>query len=264
MTTQLTPSPRGQLADQIWVELTSRLPAANLDRIRGMLDVWTGQRDPELAPGQRCLLDVFMPGVPSSPWYDAADFACTSLLEEHYDELRAELDLALARGLQWRPYGQPPGSEPLPIGRAPAGWKEIRLCWGTQRVGVNCEQLPRAAAVMDDVLAESHLVAHFVYLALEAGARIPPHTDPLNALTACHLAMSVPTGCGLRVGGEWRAWDEGRCLAFDNSYPHEAWNGHPTDTRIVLAVHVPHPDLSAAERQALAWLTERLLAADRP
>ena len=264
MPTQLTPSPRGQLADEVWFELTRRLPAANLHRIRGMLDVWTGQRDPELAPGQRCLLDVFMPGVPSSPWYDAAEFACASLLEQHYHELRAELDHALAYGLQWQPYGRPPESAPLPIGRAAAGWKEIRLCWVNRPVRVNCEQLPRAAAVMTAVLAESHLVAHFVYLALEAGARIPLHTDPVNALAACHLAMSVPPGCGLRVGGEWRSWVEGRCLAFDNSYPHEAWNDHPTDTRIVLAVHVPHPDLSAVERQALALLTERLLAADRP
>ncbi len=65
-------------------------------------------------------------------------------------------------------------------------------------------------------------------------------------------------------GGESRSWVEGRCIAFDNSYPHEAWNDHATDTRIVLAVHVPHPDLSMAEREALAMLAERLLAADCP
>ena len=168
-----------------------------------------------------------MPGVPSSPWYDAADFACASLLEEHYDELRAELDLALARGLQWQPYGQPPESAALPIGRAPAGWQEIRLCWGTRRVRVNCEQLPQAAAVMDAVLAESHLVAHFVYLALEAGARIPLHTDPVNALTACHLAMSVPTGCGLCVGGEWRGVGRGEVPRLRQQLPPRSMERPP-------------------------------------
>ena len=79
-------------------------------------------------------------------------------------------------------------------------------------------------------------------------------------MASCHLGVIVPPGCGLRFGDETRKWTEGRCLTFDNSYPHEAWNDHPTDTRVVLAVHAPHPDLSEPEREALAWLAARVLS----
>ncbi len=113
MTTQLTSSSRGQLADHLWADLTRELPASDLERIRGGLDVWAGERAADLAPGQRRMFDLFMPGLPSSPWNDADDFVCTSLLEEHYDELRAELDDALSNGLPMQPFGRPPDGTPL-------------------------------------------------------------------------------------------------------------------------------------------------------
>ena len=264
MTTQLTPAPRGQVADQLWADLTRELPASDLERIRGGLDVWAGERAADLAPGQRYMFDLFMPGLPSSPWSDVGEFAFAPLLEEHYDELRGELDDAISSGLPMQPFGRSPDGTPLLRGRVDPGWREIKLHWLNRPVAANCELLPRAAAVMEAVFAETKVLSLFSYLALEPGARSGEHTDPINALVSCHLGLHVPPGCGLRVAGESRSWLQGRCIAFDNSYPHEAWNDHTTQTRIVLAVHGPHPDLSMVEREALAWLAQRLLAADRP
>ncbi len=219
-------------------------------------------RAADLAPGQRQMFDLFVPGLPTSPWNDAADFVCTRLLEEAYDELRAEFDDALANGLPMQQFGRAPDGRPLLRERVDPGWREIKLHWMNRPVAANCELLPRAAAVMEAVFAESKVLSLFSFLALEPGARSGEHSDPLNALVSCHLGLHVPPGCGLRVGGESRSWLEGRCIAFDNSYAHEAWNDHATQTRVVLAVHGPHPDLSVVEREALAWLAQRLLAAD--
>lgn len=254
-----TPAGRGAMADDLWSGLTARLPAAELGRIGGALDVWAGRRRPEPAPGQRCMFDLFAPGIPAQPWYDPAAFAFRDLLEAHHEELRRELVAALAGRLQMHPFGRAPDGAPLPTGAAPAGWNELKLWWRIGPVAATCALLPRAAAIMRDVVAETRVLSLFSFLALEPGGRAPEHTDPINALASCHLGIVVPDGCGLRVGGESRSWVEGKCIAFDNSYPHEAWNDHPTATRLVLAVHGPHPDLTVVERDALAWLATRLL-----
>ncbi len=264
MTTELLPSSRVQLADELWTDLTRELPASKLERIRGGLDVWAGARAAELAPGQRHMFDVFMPGLSASPWRDAGDFSFATLLEEHFDELRGELDAAIANGLPMQPFGRSPDGTPLMRARVDPGWREIKLHWRNRPVAANCALLPRAAAVMEAVFAETKVLSLFSYLALEPGARTGEHTDPINALVSCHLGLHVPPGCGLCVAGETRSWRERRCIAFDNSYPHEAWNDHATERRIVLAVHGPHPDLSVVEREALAWLAQRLLPPDGP
>ena len=50
------------------------------------------------------------------------------------------------------------------------------------------------------------------------------------------------------VNGETRAWEEGRCLVFDDSFVHSvSHNG--SAARIVLIVDVWHPDLTEAARR---------------
>ena len=50
----------------------------------------------------------------------------------------------------------------------------------------------------------------------------------------------------MKVGGETRRWQEGKCLVFDDSLEHEAWNLAP-EPRIVLIIDFWHPDLTPAE-----------------
>jgi aspartyl/asparaginyl beta-hydroxylase (cupin superfamily) len=69
----------------------------------------------------------------------------------------------------------------------------------------------------------------------------------------CHLGIDVPAGCGIRVGGVERSWERGRCIVFDDSFPHEAWN-ESDEPRIVLIVDVWHPDLSDDEVALLEGL----------
>jgi beta-hydroxylase len=57
----------------------------------------------------------------------------------------------------------------------------------------------------------------------------------------CHLALVVPEGdVGLRAGGQTRRWLPGRCLVFDDTIEHEAWNHGATD-RVVLIVTFARP-----------------------
>jgi aspartyl/asparaginyl beta-hydroxylase (cupin superfamily) len=89
---------------------------------------------------------------------------------------------------------------------------------------------------------------------MRATTHINPHRGPTNMRVRCHLGIKVPDGdCAIRVGGETRRWQEGRCLVFDDSLVHEAWN-HTDEDRIVLIVDLWHPGLSDTEVMLLEAL----------
>lgn len=66
-----------------------------------------------------------------------------------------------------------------------------------------------------------------------------------------HLPLIIPEDCAIRVGNETRAWSEGECLIFDDSFQHEAWN-RSNQSRAVLILEVWNPQLTAVERQAVS------------
>ncbi len=85
---------------------------------------------------------------------------------------------------------------------------------------------------------------------LKPRTRIPPHGGVTNARATVHLPLIVPPGCGFRVGGETRAWVEGRAFAFDDTIEHEAWN-ESDEPRVILILDVWNPYLTAVEQQML-------------
>ncbi|MFN7400485.1 MAG: aspartyl/asparaginyl beta-hydroxylase domain-containing protein, partial [Sandaracinobacter sp.] len=85
---------------------------------------------------------------------------------------------------------------------------------------------------------------------LRPRTRIPAHTGVTNTRAIVHLPLIVPDGCGFRVGGETRQWQEAVAFAFDDTIEHEAWNDSD-DLRVVLIFDVWNPHLSAVEQQLL-------------
>jgi beta-hydroxylase len=53
---------------------------------------------------------------------------------------------------------------------------------------------------------------------------VEPHVGWAESVYRLHLALDVPPGCRLRVADDMRSWEEGRCLIFDDTVEHEAWN----------------------------------------
>ena len=91
-----------------------------------------------------------------------------------------------------------------------------------------------------------------LFSVLRPGTHIPPHTGVMNGRLTVHLPLVVPPECGaLAAAHEPRAWTEGECLVFDDSFVHEAWN-RSAHTRVVLIFDAWNPDLTAVEREALA------------
>jgi len=57
----------------------------------------------------------------------------------------------------------------------------------------------------------------------------------------CHLGLVIVPKCGIRVGGMTRHWEEGKCMIFNATHVHEAWN-YSDQLRTVLLVDV-NPDV---------------------
>jgi beta-hydroxylase len=95
---------------------------------------------------------------------------------------------------------------------------------------------PRTAKALEHV---PHLTtAGFSRLA--PGAHIQPHKGWVKTVYRGHLGLVVPEGCALRVGDETRVWSEGKCLVFDDTFEHEAWNRAASE-RIVLLFDFARP-----------------------
>lgn len=131
------------------------------------------------------------------------------------------------------------------------GWKVFGFYAFGHRLGENCERCPETVRVIESL--PGMVTAGFSRLA--AGTRILPHSGYVGYsgfYLRAHLGVVVPehADCGLLVGGETRRWQEGKCLLFDDSSEHSAWNDGPGD-RIVLLVDLLNPNPNDRDGWAL-------------
>jgi aspartyl/asparaginyl beta-hydroxylase/uncharacterized protein DUF6817 len=184
------------------------------------------------------------PDLPSRPWHDPHDFALVDYLEGHFAAIRDEI-LALDAA-HFAP-------ESERIGRL-GDWDVVFLYERGRRHDEVCAACPVTARGVDTHRTiRTH--AGLIYISrMRAGTHISAHRGPTNLRLRCHLGITVPLGdCAIRVGDHTERWRQGRCLVFDDSYEHEAWN-HTHEDRIVLIVDLWHPALSDAEVRLLEGL----------
>jgi aspartyl/asparaginyl beta-hydroxylase (cupin superfamily) len=246
---------RGRVADILWDKVISAgYQADQLVRVKGLLDIWAHRQMAHPKPMQIPKGDLFMPDLQhDTPWIDPNLLVIANHIENAFQELKDEVQ-ALQKNKRFSFYGVGHGSPKQSY--LPDGWKEFSLLGpGNQWNKTNCELAPAAFRIGKLALLEHQFVAQVSYLALEPGAELPSHTDPANFLVSCHMGLIVPENCALKVAGEERPWIEGKCIAFNNSYLHSAYNRSDTN-RIIFIVHALHPDLSKHEKQVMKFLTE--------
>lgn len=249
---------RPGVAEALWDQLRSQFGAAEIRRVRGLLDCWAGVRAKPLRAQQEAVYGLYFPDLEhDDPWLDPSLFKIAAELEASFGEIRDEYD-RLQRARPFKAYGRgpdDPDTGPLPGNLD--GWKEFALIHQFQPLRANCAQVPVTSRFVERALAYHSIVAQFTFLTLHPGTVIAPHCDTANFLVSCHLGLVVPPGCSLTVGGEERSWVEGKCLAFNNSYRHHAAN-KGTAVRAILSIHALHPALREVERTAIGSLIKAL------
>jgi aspartyl/asparaginyl beta-hydroxylase (cupin superfamily) len=163
-----------------------------------------------------------------SAFRDAAAFAFVPRLEARFEELVAEV-----RDLPLSDFAESPDSlTAVGGGYDETGWRWLGLFGPGEGLESNRRRAPRAARACEEVPG---LVNAGLSL-LRPGTHLYPHRGELAGVLRCHLPLLVPPGdVALRLGGETRRWQTGRCTVFDDRVEHEAWN-HGTGDRVLLLV----------------------------
>ncbi|XP_046894670.1 aspartate beta-hydroxylase domain-containing protein 2 [Hypomesus transpacificus] len=192
----------------------------------------------------------FLPDVPSIPYFPRdAHRHDIEILEANYPVILAEFQAIYQRGIDqklgWTCFG--------PKGQAAFLLYNAGVC-----MTANCRSSPstyRTLLSLRTFISSNSLGAAGFWL-LGPGATLSGSYGPTNTRLRCHLGLQTPPQCELVVGGEPQCWSEGHCLLVDDSFLHTvSHNGVAEDgPRVIFSVDFWHPNVAAAERQALDYI----------
>lgn len=231
--------------------------AASMQRVSSALGVYLGLRAaPAADPRQRPKF-LWMPELPPAPFFPRERFDWYAALEAASLDIRSELLHVLEHPATLMPFLEVPDktTEEAYLG----GDRDVRA-WDAyffHRHGVpfdaHLQACPAAAAALSRVPL-TRIPDHapeVLFSVLAPHTHIKPHHGVTNTRVVTHLPLVIPPGdCQLVVGGHAHAWQEGRCITFDDTFLHEAWN-RTDQRRVVLILDTWHPDLTGEERVAL-------------
>jgi len=245
--------------------LLQRYGASEMQRVRHGLDGYLGEHAIAMADPRQRPKFFYFPDIPSQPYYPRERFPWQDALESATHEIREELRSVLAREQHLEAFlgAPPPGQSQEAMlqssGSQPAAWDAYFFHRHGERYDEHAATCPRTAALLDS-LPLTHIrdqAPETLFSVLSPGTHILPHTGVTNVRLVTHLPLIVPPDCALRVGGETHVWQEGRCVTFDDTFEHEAWN-RSDETRVVLILDSWNPDLTEVEREAVTALIEAI------
>lgn len=228
--------------------------AGSIDRVVAMLDPAKQNRSP-LQHKARWI----MPGLSHRPWHDPYEHAevkpVVTAFEEAHADIKAELHAAWARRrAEFSDYRHYLGVQ--------QDWQALYMYKNGALIDASAELVPSAARVLREAAIDTGTICELLeshFSTLLPGAVIKPHCDLWNFSINLHLAVDIPEDCGISVAGEARSWQEGKCLLFDYSFEHEAWN-NDSRPRTVLITDLWHPETTIPEREALVALVSEIRA----
>jgi aspartate beta-hydroxylase len=215
-----------------------------------------------------------IPELHATPFWDTTAFSWVAELESHVGELQREfLTIREAQNIQAPALdietnggdssnnnrSDPTSSVGFQHYRAPASevevvqsghWNVCYLMLHGMDFSLNASHCPITMKLIQNISGQYQ---HAFFSALSPNAHIGAHFGPTNKKLRCYLPLFVPPAdnsdsrCWLKVKGEIRFLEEGKCLIFDDSFLHEAGNGNSENPRVNLIFDIWHPDLTAEE-----------------
>nr|CCA25777.1 aspartyl/Asparaginyl betahydroxylase putative [Albugo laibachii Nc14] len=194
-----------------------------------------------------------IPLLQSRPIWKTSNLPWVESLESSFAVIKEEL-LGLQSKQGFQPYRAPSldndnqVSDKLGTAAHDRGeWNVFYLFLHNVDFSMNRSLCPQTVAIIESIESQYD---HAFFSALAPHTHVKKHNGPTNKKLRCHLPLVVQKDqCRIRVGDELIKVEEGKCLVFDDSFEHEAWNDDPDHSRIVLIVDVWHPDLTREERR---------------
>ena len=251
---------RHQLFDAVIEPLRLQHGRSALARVEKCLAIYLGEQRAMLPDARQRPRFFYFPDIPSQTYYASDRFPWLAQLEAATGVIRQELRTALSQPQDLVPFQgtnstEGPNSYLGSFGTSAPAWDAFFFYRHGIRHDANCARCPQSVALLDAmplVRIDDH-APEMLFSVLRPGTHILPHRGVTNTRLVTHLPLIVPADCALRVGGETHAWEEGRCVTFDDTFEHEAWN-RSNQTRVVLILDNWNPDLTEIERSAVTDL----------
>ncbi|MBR8836651.1 MAG: aspartyl/asparaginyl beta-hydroxylase domain-containing protein [Stigonema ocellatum SAG 48.90 = DSM 106950] len=180
-------------------------------------------------------------------FYAPSKFEFTSRLEANWQVIEQELlELPQSHFIPWK--------EKFLY---ETGWDVFGLHAFGNKLDENCRLCPQTTSFVESIPG----LVTAAFSSLKPKTHIKPHIgyhyeysesgdlttrEILNNTVLClHLGLIIPKtdtpfDCAIRVANEIKNWQQGKCLIFDDTVVHEAWN-RSCETRIVLLVDFKKP-----------------------
>ena len=250
---------RSRLFNDCLSKLQAAFGVDEIKRVQQWLDGYLQFRSPQSADARQKPKFMYLPGLPSRPYYERSLFPFIEEIESMTNAVCQEMEASIHDSSGFVPflgiddpalldgYLENQGARPV--------WDAFFFYRHGSAVVENQQKCPRTASVLENlplVRIREH-APEICFSVLTPGTHILPHHGVTNTRLVLHLPLIVPAGCNLVVGGESHAWEKGRCVVFDDTYLHEAWN-RGDSTRVVMIMDVWNPYLSEVERLAITEL----------
>ena len=262
--TALVNDHRRRLFEATLAPLRERHGVEALRRVDQCLDIYLGDASANYPNPLQKPKFLYFPELPTTPYFAPELFDWYGDLERNTAVIREELLAVLSEEKGIEPFLKfgSPDDVPKFLGAGPQGapaWDAFFFYRHGARYDDNCARCPRTSAILE-ALPLVRIRAHapeVCFSVLAPGTHILPHHGVTNTRVVTHLPLIVPDACAIRVGGEEHAWQEGRCVTFDDTFEHEAWN-RSEQTRVVLIVDTWNPHMTVAESEAVTELVEAI------
>lgn len=234
----------------------ARYGAESIGRVEKALATYLGESAPEIPDPRQRPHFMFVPGLPSQPYFSREQTPFLEQLEAGYSTIRGEAEEVVASGALPSFFETDDSAfieTHISGERGTPSWDALHFYKFGRRYDQNHARAPRTSSIIEalPLVRISNHSPEICFSLLTPGTVIRPHSGVSNCRVVVHLPLVVPENCALRVGGEVHVWKEGRCIAFDDTFEHEAWNKSEDQIRIILLMDAWNPHLTEAERMAL-------------
>jgi aspartate beta-hydroxylase len=186
-------------------------------------------------------------GLTDQPWHDPRNYPAIPILEANYGVIREDLERLLQdrQRLQAFRGGDPDTMADYIRGDLSIFYFRDQFASEAEqaRMQHNCQVASRTAAVIQSL---PRLGETTFFSIIGPSTHLRPHYGAENLRVFVHLGMIIPDGCAIKVADREVVWEEGKCIVFDDSYLHEAWN-RGKHVRTILLVELWHHELNAGE-----------------
>ncbi|MDG0861073.1 aspartyl/asparaginyl beta-hydroxylase domain-containing protein [Pelomonas aquatica] len=181
-----------------------------------------------------CLMYLFSK-LPAKPYLPVAGFPELKLLQDHWQDIRAEaFQLAEAGEIKKSDRYDDAGFNSF----FKTGWTRFHLKWYGDAHPSARELCPVTTGLLQRIPS----VKAAMFAALPPGGRLVTHRDPFAGSVRYHLGLVTPNDdrCYISVDGERYSWRDGQGVIFDETYLHYAEN-QSGQMRIILFCDVERP-----------------------